>query len=354
MSKKRILTGDRPTGPLHLGHYLGSLKNRVARQSSLECFFVIADLHTLTTRPEKEALVRMQGYIPEIVLDYLSVGIDPGKATIFVQSSVPGIMELNTLLGMLVTAPRLERVPSLKEMARSAGLEVMPFGLLGYPVLMAADILLPRADLVPVGEDNRGNVELARELARRFNHLYGEVFPIPEIIAEETLIGTDGGTKMSKSLNNAIYLSDSPAAVEEKVMGMYTDPDRIRADIPGKVAGNPVFIYHDHFNQDLDQVRDLKARYQQGKVGDVEVKGALAAAINGFLEPIREKRQEFSRDPGLVQDLLSDGARRMRSESAETLALVREAMGLIDYRPRPGLDLKERLAAEAIGGLAFL
>jgi len=352
--RKRLLTGDRPTGPLHLGHYIGSLKNRITYQSSQECFFVIADLHTLTTRPEKEHISRMTGYIQQIVLDYLSVGIDPAQATIFVQSSVPGITELSTMLGMLVSVPRLERIPSLKEMAISAGLEVMPFGLLGYPVLMAADILLPRADLVPVGEDNRGNVELARELARRFNHLYGEVFPIPDIIAEDTLVGTDGVSKMSKSLNNAIYLSDSPAVVEHKVLGMYTDPNRIRADIPGKVEGNPVFLYHDLFNPDLSQVQEFKDRYRKGKIGDVEIKQALAAAINDFLDPIRERRVGFAADPSLVLDLLSDGARRMAVEAEETLALVRIATGLGNYRQEPALETGQQHSAAVLGGLAFL
>jgi len=352
MKKDRLLTGDRPTGLLHLGHYIGSLQNRVEYQASHECFFVIADLHTLTTRPEKDQISTMNEYIRQIVLDYLSVGIDPDLSTIFVQSSVPGITELSTLLGMLVSSTRLERIPSLKEMAQSAGLEIMPFGLLGYPVLMAADILIPRANLVPVGEDNRGNVELARELARRFNHLYGEVFPIPEIEAEGTLVGTDGGSKMSKSLNNTIYLSDSPTVVEEKVMSMYTDPDRTRADIPGKVEGNPVFIYHDLFNQDKDQVKDFKDRYSQGKVGDVEVKMALTLAINKFLDPIRLRREEFSQSPELILDILSDGAIHMQIEAEETLALVRKEMGLQKYKSV--IDLSYSRPENVLNGLAFM
>lgn len=354
MKKKRLLTGDRPTGPLHLGHCVGSLQNRVAYQSSHECFFVIADLHTLTTRPEKKHISQMNEYIQQIVLDYLSVGIDPVQSTIFVQSSVPGITELSALLGMLVSAPRLERIPSLKEMVQSAGLDSMPFGLLGYPVLMAADILILRANLVLVGEDNRGNVELARELARRFNHMYGDVFPIPEIIAEGTLIGTDGQSKMSKSLNNAIFLSDDPSTVETKVMGMYTDPNRIRADVPGRIEGNPVFIYHEQFNQNQDQVLDLKTRYRKGKVGDVEVKHKLAAAINLFLEPLRLRREKYAEDPDIVLDVLSDGAKRMQIETEETLLNVKEAMGLQKYQQvSPGKDIKG-LANEVLGGLAFV
>ena len=334
MIRNRLLTGDRPTGPLHLGHYVGSLKNRVAYQNSHKCFFVIADLHTLTTRSARDQILQMNQYVQQIVLDYLSVGIDPNQATIFVQSSVPGITELSAILGMLVSVPRLERIPSLKEMARSAGLDQIPFGLLGYPVLMAADILITRANLVPVGEDNRGNVELARELARRFNHLYGETFPLPEIAAESTLIGTDGSSKMSKSLDNAIYLSDSLAEVADKVMGMYTDPNRTRADMPGRVDGNPVFIFHALFNPDREQVEELKLRYIGGKVGDVEVKKELIRSLNRFLEPIREKRESFAESPNLALDVLSDGAKRMHIESLETLQLVKDAMGLQSYHQR--------------------
>jgi len=350
---KRLLTGDRPTGPLHLGHYLGSLRNRVKYQESHECFFVIADLHTLTTRPGKEQIARMNEFIHNIVLDYLAVGIDPGSSSIFVQSSVPGICELSTLLGMLVTAPRLERIPSLKEMARSEGLSAMPFGLLGYPVLMSADILLPRANLVPVGTDNQGNVELAREIARRFNRNYGEVFPIPEMELEGTLIGTDGQAKMSKSLNNAIFLSDSPAEVEEKVMRMYTDPNRTSADVPGKVDGNPVFIYHDSFNPDLEQVKELKERYRKGKVGDVEVKRKLALAINQFLDPLRDRRDKYSREPGVVLEILSEGSRQMQIESEETMLLVREIMGLQSYQKKIGPEFYQK-SSRALEGLAFV
>lgn len=339
---------------MHLGHYLGSLRNRVKYQESHECFFVIADLHTLTTRPGKEQIAHMNEYIHHIVLDYLAAGIDPDRSAIFVQSSVPGISELSTLLGMLVSRPRLERIPSLKEMARAEGLSSMPFGLLGYPVLMSADILLPRANLVPVGTDNQGNVELAREIARRFNHNYGEVFPIPEMELEGTLIGTDGEAKMSKSLTNAIFLSDSPAVVEEKVMGMYTDPNRTSADVPGKVEDNPVFIYHDHFNPDLEQVLELKERYRQGKVGDVEVKGKLALAINHFLDPLRVRREKYARQSDLILDILYEGSRRMQTESEKTLVLVREAMGMQQYQKTIILDDSYQEPDSALQGLAFL
>ncbi len=332
MTKKRILTGDRPTGKLHLGHYVGSLANRVRLQEEYECFFVVADLHTLTTRPEKHHITEMRQYVRELVLDYLTVGINPERSIIFLQSAVPETYELNLILEMLVTVPRLERVPSLKEMARDAQLETLPFGLLGYPVLQAADILLPRAHLVPVGKDNQAHVEVARELARRFNRLYGAVFPVPEILLGEvpTLVGIDGDAKMSKSRDNAIYLSDDAATVERKVRRMYTDPQRVRADIPGRVEGNPVFIYHDAFNPDQEEVADLKERYQQGRVGDVEVKDKLARALNVFLDPIRERRARYATQPGLVEEILAVGTERMRAEATETMQLVREAMGLAD------------------------
>ncbi len=335
--RKRILTGDRPTGKLHLGHYVGSLANRVKLQDEYECFFIIADLHTLTTRPDKHFLRELPDNIEEMVLDYLAVGIDPERSTIFVQSAVPETYQLNTIFEMLVTVPRLERVPTVKDMAQAAGLEALPFGLLGYPVLQTADILLPRAHLVPVGRDNEAHIEVSREIARRFNRLYGEVFPIPDALIGDVpaLVGTDGQAKMSKSLDNAIFLSDDEETVTRRVFGMYTDPKRIRADIPGSVEGNPVFIYHDIFNSDADEVDDLKERYRQGRVGDVEVKRKLARAINGFLEPMRERRARYASQPALVEEILAAGIRRMRQEAEETMALVQDAMGLYGARFSP-------------------
>jgi tryptophanyl-tRNA synthetase len=333
MERKRILTGDRPTGKLHLGHYVGSLHNRVKLQEAYDCLFIIADLHMLTTQPSKEEIARVANNVRDIVLDYLAAGIDPEMSTIFVQSAVPETYELNLLFEMLVSVPRLERLPSLKEMARDANLDVMPFGLLGYPILQAADILLPRAHLVPVGKDNEAHVELSREIARRFNGIYGDVFPIPEVMTEgPALVGTDGQGKMSKSRGNAIQLSDDASTVERKVMGMYTDPQRVKADIPGRVEGNPVFIYHDAFNPDVGEVNDLKDRYRRGKVGDVEVKRKLARAINEFLEPMRERRAQYESRPGLVDDILIEGIRSVRSTAQETMEMVYEAMGL--YGPQ--------------------
>lgn len=332
MERKRILTGDRPTGKLHLGHYVGSLKNRVRLQDEYECFFIIADLHMLTTRPNKEDIAQISQNVRDMVLDYLAVGIDPRKSTIYLQSAVHTVYEMNLIFEMLVTLPRLTRIPSIKEMARAANIDedAIPFGLVGYPVLQAADILTPRAHLVPVGKDNEAHVELTREIARRFNYMYGEVFPIPEAMIGDVpvLVGTDGQAKMSKSLGNAIFLSDDAATVRKKVFGMYTDPNRIRADIPGRVEGNPVFIYHDVFNPDREEVEDLKARYRQGRVGDVEVKEKLAIALNRFLDPIRERRAYYAEQKGLVEQIIYEGTLRAQKEGEETLRLMKQAMGL--------------------------
>ena len=327
---RRVLTGDRPTGRMHLGHYVGSLVNRVKMQYEMECFFIVADWHSLTTKNTKEEIALLAENVREMVIDYLAVGIDPERSTIFLQSAVKETAELNLIFEMLTTVPRLERVPSLKDMAQAAHMEAMPLGLLGYPVLQAADILLPRATHVPVGKDNESHIEVTRELARRFNFLYGEVFPVPELVVGEvpSLIGTDGQGKMSKSLGNAILLSDDENTVNQKVRGMYTDPNRIRADIPGRVEGNPVFIYHDAFNPNVDEVNDFKERYTQGKVGDVEVKKSLAKAINAFLDPIRERRAKYENNPAMVEDILIEGTRRMQTEARETMRLVRDAMGM--------------------------
>jgi tryptophanyl-tRNA synthetase len=334
VSRRRILTGDRPTGRMHLGHWVGSIANRVRLQDEFECYFIIADLHTLTTKPDKDWIAEVPDVIRNMVLDYLALGIDPERSTIFVQSAVRETSELNLIFEMLVSLPRLERLPSIKEMAEAAHLDVLPFGLVGYPVLQAADILLPRADCVPVGKDNVPHVEVTREIARRFNYLYGDVFPEPEVMISEvpTLPGTDGQGKMSKSLNNAIFLSDPADAVRKRVMQMYTDPNRVRADIPGTVEGNPVFVYHDAFNPDADEVADLKTRYREGRVGDVEVKKKLFAALETFLQPIRERRAEFAARSGLVDEILDHGNRAMREVARDTMGRVRDAMGLTYFR----------------------
>ncbi len=331
-AKKRILTGDRPTGRLHLGHYVGSLKSRVELQHSFDTTLIVADLHMLTTKPTRQDIELIAENARGLVLDYLAAGIDPEKTTIYLQSAVKETYELNLILEMLITVNRLTRVPSIKDMARAANLsdEEMPFGLLGYPVLQAADILLPRAHLVPVGKDNESHVEVTREVARRFNQLYGEVFPIPDVLIGEvpTLLGTDGQGKMSKSLGNTIYLSDDEKTVNKKVRSMYTDPKRVHADIPGTVEGNPVFQYHDAFNPDKAQVEDFKTRYRAGKIGDVEIKDALAKAINNFLEPMRERYRQYEADTGFVDQALMDGTEKMRAAAQATMKEVRTAMGL--------------------------
>jgi len=328
--RKRLLTGDRPTGRLHLGHYVGSLKNRVKLQDEYETYLLVADLHMLTTKPDKESIAQVLENARGMVLDNLAAGIDPKKVTIYLQSAVQEVYELNLLFEMLVTVNRLSRLPSLKDMARAAHITEMPFGLLGYPVMQAADILLPKAHVVPVGKDNAAHVEITREIAGRFNRLYGEVFPEPELLLGEvpTLVGTDGKQKMSKSLDNAIFLSDEPAVVEKKVRSMYTDPKRVHADIPGTVEGNPVFIYHDTFNDDRAEVSDLKERYQKGAVGDAEVKTKLSAAINRFLAPMRERSARYAGEKGLVDKILVEGTERMREVAKATMKEVRSAMGI--------------------------
>jgi tryptophanyl-tRNA synthetase len=330
VTQPRLLTGDRPTGKLHLGHYVGSLENRVRLQHQYECFFIIADLHMLTTRNSREDIVESAENARHLVLDSLAAGIEPERATFYLQSAIPEVCEINTLFQNLTTVPRLERIPSLKEMARDARKEEMPYGLLGYPVLQAADILCVRSHIVPVGKDNASHVEVTREIARRFNGLYGEVFPIPELMIGDvpTLVGTDGQAKMSKSIGNTILLSDDEATVRRKVFSMYTDPARIRADIPGTVEGNPVFVYHDTFNPDRAEVDDLKRRYREGTVADVEVKERLSEAINAFLAPMRERRAAYDADRGYVETLIVEGTARTRDEVVLTVREMRSAMGL--------------------------
>ena len=330
--KKRILTGDRPTGLLHLGHYVGSLKNRVQMQKNYDCYFIIADLHTLTTKPQKADILKLREHTKQMVIDYLACGIDPSQSTIFLQSAIPAVYELNLIFEMFVSLNRLTGLPSIKEMARNANIdpESIPFGLVGYPVLQSADILLPKADLVPVGKDNECHVELARDIARRFNQHYGDIFPQPAALLSDnpTLVGIDGKGKMSKSANNAIYLCDSPEVVEKKVKSMFTDPDRLRADMPGEVEGNPVFIYHDNFNDNRAEVETLKARYRAGTVGDVEVKQLLSQAINRFLAPIRAKRAEIEQNPTIVEKIIYEGTLKMQKIAENTMKEVRSAMGM--------------------------
>ena len=330
--KGRLLTGDRPTGRMHLGHYVGSLENRLHLQDAYECFFIVADYHVLTTGAERSR--EIGGHIQELLLDYLSIGIDPERSTIYVQSLVPEVAVLHLIFSMLTTVPRLQRVPTLKEVMRDQKIETATAGLLTYPVLQAADILMVRADVVPVGKDQSSHLEVTREIARRFNELYGPVFPEPETITGRvgTLVGTDGQAKMSKSIGNTIDLSDDAETVRRKVMGMYTDPTRIHPTDPGHVEGNPVFIFHDAFNRDKAEVEELKERYREGTVGDVEVKKRLVRALNEFLDPIRERRAAWAARPDRLREIVIEGSRVARREAQATLTLCLERMGMDYFR----------------------
>ena len=330
---KRILTGDRPTGKLHLGHYVGSLKNRVALQDEYETFLIVADLHTLTTKPEKKDTELLKENVRDQVLDYLSVGIDPEKVAIYIQSEIPEVTELAIIFGMLTTVSRLDRLPTLKEVMNNAHITIPSYGLLGYPVLQAADILMVRANLVPVGKDQASHLEVTKEIARDFNRTYDEVLPIPEALIPEDLPllpGIDGQTKMSKSAGNDIKLTDSPEDVEKKVMSMYTDPTRIKVTGPGHVENNPVFIYLDAFGEasDNQEIASLKERYKIGQVGDIEVKKYLVKILNNFLDPIRKRRAEYEKQPELVEKILKEGTQKAREEARKTLEEVKKAMKL--------------------------
>jgi tryptophanyl-tRNA synthetase len=331
MDKKRILTGDRPTGKMHLGHYVGSLKNRVKLQDTYDQFVMIADVQALTDNFENSQKVRDN--IKEVLLDYLAVGIDPKKTTILIQSMIPEIAELTVFYLNLVTLERVLRNPTVKDEIKQKNFEQnIPAGFAMYPVSQAADITIFNASLVPVGGDQLPMIEQTREIVRKFNSLYGEVFVEPEALVGEVkrLPGIDGNTKMGKSLGNAIYLSDSEEELKKKVMGMYTDPNRIHATDPGKVEGNPVFIYHDVFNPDKAEVEDLKIRYKAGKVGDIEVKEKLFVALNAFLTPMREKRKEFEGNDKVLDQILVEGTAKAREVAKETMKKVRHAMK-IDY-----------------------
>ena len=329
--KKRILTGIRPTGALHLGHYVGALENWLKLQDQYECQFLIADYQALGDHFDDIDLIRKS--VLDVTLDWLSVGLDPERSAFVIQSYVPEHAELTMLLSFITPLGMLERNPTLKAELDQLHVEKRTVGFYNYPMSQVADVLLPRAHLVPVGDDQAPHIEMTREIARKFNRMFGEVFPEPDTLIGRVprLLGTDGQGKMSKSRGNVIMLSDDEKAVNEKVRSMYTDPNRIRADIPGKVEGNPVFQYHDAFNPDTAQIDDFKARYREGRVGDVEVKKALAVALNNFLEPIREKRAYYEQHMDQVEEALMDGVRRARATSAETMTLVRDAMRISTY-----------------------
>jgi tryptophanyl-tRNA synthetase len=348
MSKPRLLTGDTPTGSLHLGHWVGSLENRVAMQDDYDCFFLLANTHAFTTKVNQPDFIRESTL--NITLDYLAAGIDPKKSVIFIESDIPAIFELTALFSMLIPYPRLMRNPTIKDEIRDKQLgDSYSMGFLLYPIMQVADILAFRADVVPVGEDQIPHLEMTREVARRFNQVYcgvdshtedkdyikaGGLLPLFEtkLGRVKRLIGTSGPTedgrllKMSKSLNNAILLSDSPDGIKKKVMGMYTDPNRLRATDPGTVENNPLWIFHDTFNHDTKWIEETKERYRAGTVGDVECKKKLIEVLVELLKPMQERRAQYENDPQQVLDVLRDGAERANAVAEETLKAVKDVM----------------------------
>ncbi len=323
--RKRILTGHRPTGPRHLGHLVGTLRTWASLQDDYQCFFLVADLHALTTdylHPEKVAQNTL-----EVMIDWLAAGIDYHRSTLVLQSAIPEHSQLCILLSMLTSVSRLERVPTYKEQIQQLSL-TPSLGLLTYPVLQAADILLYRAERVPVGEDQLPHVELAREIARRFNQIYGITLPEPEAILSPhpRLPGIDNRT-MHTSYGNAIYIKDTPEETLRKISSMYTDPTRIHATDPGHIQNNPLFTYLDAFDPDLEKVRELKEQYTLGKIGDVAVKHYLAEVINRELEPIRQRRIELSNQKGEIIEALRTGTIEAQTYARQTLADVQEKMG---------------------------
>jgi len=328
MAKLRVVSGMRPTGKLHIGHLVGALSNWVALQAQHDCFYFVADWHALTSEFANTAPLPQNGL--DNVADWIAAGVDPERSTIFVQSLVPEHAELATLLSMVVPVSWLERVPTYKEQREQiTDKDLSNLGFLAYPLLQTADVAMYDARLVPVGEDQVAHLELSREAVRRFNQFYGDVLvePQPVLTPTSRLPGLDN-RKMSKSYGNTIDLSDDAETVTKKVRQMYTDPKRIRADIPGTVEGNPVFMYHDAFNADNAEVEDLKARYRAGKVGDVEVKTKLAKAVNDVLEPLRERRREMLSRPGQIREIVHEGSRKARVIAQGTMERVRDAVKL--------------------------
>ena len=329
--KKRILTGIRPTGALHLGHYVGALETWLEFQDSYESFFLIADYQALGDNFGD--VEKITDSVKQVTIDWLSIGLDPQKSNFVLQSYVPEHAELTMLLSFVTPLGMLERNPTLKSELDQLAIEKRTVGFFNYPMSQVADILLPRADLVPVGEDQAPHIEMTREVVRKFNRIFKPIFKEPEIKIGRVprLKGTDGNNKMSKSKGNVIELRFSEEQVNKAVMSMYTDPTRLKATDPGTVEGNPVFQYHDAFNKDKEKVEDFKKRYREGKIGDVEVKRDLAEALNGFLNPIREKREYFENNEKEVEEALMAGTNNARKISAETMKMVRSAMKIDSY-----------------------
>jgi len=330
--KKIILTGDRPTGQLHLGHYIGSLQNRVKLQEQYKQFILVADLQALTDNANNPEKIRQN--LTEVVLDYLAVGIDPKKSTIFVQSQIPEIAELTMYFLNLVTVSRLQRNPTVKEEIKQKDFGAsIPVGFFVYPISQAADIAIFKANLVPVGEDQLPMIEQTNEIVRKFNTVYSPVLVEAEALVPKfgaRVPGTDGKAKMGKSLGNAIYLGDSSEVLQKKVMGMFTDPNHLRVEDPGKVEGNPVFTYLDVFDPDKTKVEELKAHYKKGGLGDVVVKRRLNDVLQNFLGPIRQRREELAKDKEYILKVLKDGTEIAREVAGKTLSDVKRAMK-IDY-----------------------
>ncbi len=327
--KARVVSGMRPTGPLHLGHLVGALNNWVPLQDQYDSFYFVADWHALTSEYADTSKVVENTYA--MVADWIAAGLDPEKSTFFIPSLVPEHAELFLLLSMVVPVPWLERVPTYKEQQENLkDRDLSTVGFLGYPLLQTADVTIYDAKFVPVGSDQVAHLELSREAVRRFNNFFGDVLvePQPLLTPVSRLPGLDGDKKMSKSIGNTIDLADNADTVKKRVMQMYTDPKRVRADIPGTVEGNPVFIYHDAFNPDTAEVDDLKERYRAGKVGDVEVKNKLAKALNLFLDPIRARRAAVLAKRGMVQEILHEGSKKARVVAAQTMDRVRGAVKL--------------------------
>ena len=333
--RKRILTGIRPTGSLHLGHYAGALENWVRLQREYDCHFLIADYQVSDYADDFE---RVRESVWEVALDWLAVGLDPEESCFVIESLIPEHAELTTWLSWFLPLGMLQRNPTLKSEMDDFGKKSVPVAFFTYPVMQVGNILMPRAHLVPVGEDQLPHIEMTRELARRFNRQFREVFPEPEGLVGRVprLVGLDGQAKMSKSLNNTIQLKDDADTVAKKVRSMFTDPTRLRATDPGHVEGNPVFMYHDAFNPDVDEVNDLKERYVVGKVGDVEVKQKLTIALNNLLDPFRERRSYYEAHLDEVRDALESGTARARTAAQETMALVRDAMAINYLNGPPG------------------
>lgn len=331
--KKIILTGDRPTGPLHLGHYVGSLSNRVKLQDEYEQFILIADTQALTDYYDRPQTVRDN--ILQVALDYLAVGIDPKKSTIFIQSQIPELYELTCHFMNLVTVARLMRNPTVKEEIKQKNLEEsLPAGFLTYPVSQAADILAFKPDVVPVGEDQFPMIEQTNEIGRRFNHLYGKQFfkdVKPLVGSVGRLVGIDGKTKMSKSLGNSISFTDTAAELKAKVQKMYTDPNHLKVSDPGTVEGNVVFTFLDLLDPAKDEVEGLKDHYRRGGLGDGVLKQRLLPILENFIAPIRQRREEYAKDPAEVFRILKAGQEKARGRASETIKEVRELMHLYPF-----------------------